>query len=124
MSLNDLKRDFLKRLGSGLRNLLNADEIGSDPDTDMKEFIKIHMLIKNNTGKYEFSESKFVTAVGVLDFDLLSQILLQFDQNGVTIQKVLKESKFNPLTMSGREIYLGTLIEQGEIETFLHFIAF
>ena len=123
MSLNDLKRDFLKKLGSGLRNLLNADEIGSDPDTEMKEFIKIHMLIKTD-GKYEFSESKFVTAVGRLDFDLLSQILLQFDQCGVTIQKVLKESKFNPLTMSGREIYLGTLIEQGEIETFLHFIAF
>ena len=124
MSLNDLKRDFLKKIGSGLRILLNADEIGSDPDTDMKEFIKIHMLIKNNVGKYEFSESKFVTAVGRLDFDLLSQILLQFDQCGVTIQKVLKESKFNPLTMSGREIYLATLIEQGEIETFLHFIAF
>lgn len=123
MSLNDLKRDFLKKLGSGLRSLLNADEIGSDPDTDMKEFIKIHMLIKTN-GKYEFSESKFVTAVGRLDFDLLSQILLQFDHCGVTIQKVLKESKFNPLTMSGREIYLGTLIEQGEIETFLHFISF
>lgn len=123
MSLNDLKRDFLKKIGSGLRILLNADEIGSDPDTDMKEFIKIHMLIKTD-GKYEFSESKFVTAVGRLDFDLLSQILLQFDQCGVTIQKVLKESKFNPLTMSGREIYLGTLIEQGEIETFLHFIAF
>ena len=124
MSLNDLKRDFLKKLGSGLRNLLNADEIGLDPDTEMKEFIKIHMLIKNNVGKYEFSESKFVTAMARLDFDLLSQILLQFDQSGVTIQKVLKESKFNPLTMSGREIYLGTLIEQGEIETFLHFIAF
>lgn len=123
MSLNDLKRDFLKKIGSGLRSLLNADEIGSDPDTDMKEFIKIHMLIKTD-GKYEFSESKFVTAVSRLDFDLLSQILLQFDQCGVTIQKVLKESKFNPLTMSGREIYLGTLIEQGEIETFLHFIAF
>lgn len=123
MSLNDLKRDFLKKIGSGLRILLNADEIGSDPDTDMKEFIKIHMLIKTD-GKYEFSESKFVTAVSRLDFDLLSQILLQFDQCGVTIQKVLKESKFNPLTMSGREIYLGTLIEQGEIETFLHFIAF
>lgn len=123
MSLNDLKRDFLKKLGSGLRSLLNADEIGSDPDTDMKEFIKIHMLIKTDS-KYEFSESKFMTAVGRLDFDLLSQILLQFDQCGVTIQKVLKESKFNPLTMSGREIYLGTLIEQGEIETFLHFIAF
>ena len=123
MSLNDLKRDFLKKVGSGLHNLLNADEIGSDPDTDMKEFIKIHMLIKTE-GKYEFSESKYVTAVGRLDFDLLSQILLQFDQSGVTIQKVLKESKFNPLTMSGREIYLGTLIEQGEIETFLHFIAF
>ena len=82
------------------------------------------MLIKNTVGKYEFSESKFVTAMTRLDFDLLSQILLQFDQSGVTIQKVLKESKFNPLTMSGREIYLGTLIEQGEIETFLHFIAF
>lgn len=123
MSLNDLKRDFLKKIGSGLRSLLNADEMGSDPDTDMKEFIKIHMLIKTD-GKYEFSESKFVTAVSRLDFDLLSQILLQFDQCGVTIQKVLKESKFNPLTMSGREIYLGTLIEQGEIETFLHFIAF
>ena len=41
--------DFIKKLGSGLHNLLNADEIGSDPDTDMKEFIKIHMLIKMKT---------------------------------------------------------------------------
>jgi len=111
-------------MGSGLRELLKADEIGSDPDTDMEEFIKRHMLVNNDTGKYEFSESKFLIALGILDFDLLSQILLYFDQSGITIQKVLRQSKFNPLTMSGREIYLGRLIEQGEIETFLDFISF
>ena len=124
MSLTVLKREFLKKMRSGLREILKADEIGSDPDTDMEEFIKIHMLVNNDTGKYEFSESKFLIALGILDFDLLSQILLYFDQSGITIQKVLRQSKFNPLTMSGREIYLGRLIEQGEIETFLDFISF
>ncbi len=61
MSLTVLKREFLKKMGSGLRELLKADEIGSDPDTDMEEFIKRHMLVNNDTGKYEFSESKFLS---------------------------------------------------------------
>ena len=64
-------------------------------------------LLLNYTVAIQLSIRTFVIQVYVI---VNSHILLQFDQSGVTIQKVLKQSKFNTLTMSGRQIYLGTLI--------------
>lgn len=125
MSLNSLKRGFLKRIVSGVRiDCKKANEIGTDPSSDIEIFIRKHLLVQTDKGDYEFSRSKFLLAMDVLDFELLCHILLYFDENGFTLETVFKASKINPLELSGREIYIGTLIDRGEMKTFLDFISF
>ena len=64
MSLGEEKRTFLRKLVSGLDNLLRysnkASEIGLHPKSDIEIFIKKQLLVQNDRGDYEFSKGRFI----------------------------------------------------------------
>tara|TARA_B110000858_G_scaffold76590_1_gene88824 strand:- start:331 stop:717 length:387 start_codon:yes stop_codon:yes gene_type:complete len=128
MSLGEEKRTFLRKLVSGLDNLLRysnkASEIGLHPKSDVEIFIKKQLLVQNDRGDYEFSKGRFTMGLQVLEIDLLSNILIYFDNEGFTLARVFKEASINALYMNTTELYFAVLIEKSEIETFLDFITY
>ena len=65
------KRQFLKKLAPGVRELLDSNRIGLEPKNDTEKFIKRQLLSHNGDGTYELSIGKFKIAMGVLDDEIL-----------------------------------------------------
>lgn len=133
MSLCQVKREFLKKITDGLDNLmvfsLRANEIGTEPMGEIEAFIKKHLLRQNDKGRFEFSRSKFTTALSILDFEILARILMYFDTVDMSLYKVYKESKFTtfngePIVLTKDEHKLSILINKGDLHSFRDFISY
>ena len=133
MSLCQVKREFLKKITDGLDNLmvfsLRANEIGTEPIGEIEAFIKEHMLKQNDKGGFEFSRSRFITGLTILDFDMLARILMYFDTVDMSLYKVYKESKFTSfngehVALTKEECKLSNLINKGDIHTFRDIISY
>jgi len=128
MSLSQIKKGFVKKLISGLHDLMDisqlANRIGISPRNDTEHFIKKHFLVQNDDGSFNVNKVKFRMGLSSLDFDDLVIILLHLDSLGITIKKVYEQSEVDVLCLNGEEMNYIHLINDGDIDTFKDFILY
>ena len=118
------KRQFLKKLAPGVRELLDSNRIGLEPKNDTEKFIKRQLLSHNGDGTYELSIGKFKIAMGVLDDEILYTIFVYLDTSGITIRRVYRYMKLNVLEFSLEEHRFVDMIVDEDIETFYDFLSY
>jgi hypothetical protein len=115
MSLSNEKKEFLKKIGGGLRVLMDcsckADEIGAAPECPIEEFIRDNLM----TSGYCFSEAKFDTTVDVAHDEDLIKLLKYFDDIDMYMKRVYYEAS---LSMSDEDKKYAPLIDNGDLITF------
>ena len=117
MSLPQGKRDFIRKLVTGVSSVMEFDKLlHSTDETDI--YIKKHFLVRTDDGSYMVNKMNFCMCVKTLDFDFLCKIFIRLDTYGMTLQKVFLEANVNPLYFSKEEMNYAQLIGRGEIETF------
>ena len=128
MSLSQIKKGFVKKLISGLHDLMDisqlANRIGISPRNDTEHFIKKHFLVQNDDGSFNVNKVKFRMGLSSLDFDDLVIILLHLDSLGITIKKVYEQSEVDVLCLNAEEMNYIHLINDGDIDTFKDFILY
>ncbi|MBE28946.1 hypothetical protein CL646_02595 [bacterium] len=128
MSLSQIKKEFVKKLISGLHDLMNiselANRIGISPRNDTEHFIKKHFLVQNDDGSFMVNKVNFRMGLTSLDFDDLVIILLHLDSIGITLKKVYDQSVVDVLCLNGEEMNYIHLINDNDIVTFKDFILY
>lgn len=128
MSLSQIKKGFVKKLISGLHDLMDisqlANRIGISPRNDTEHFIKKHFLVQNDDGSFNVNKVKFRMGLSSLDFDDLVIILLHLDSLEITIKKVYEHSEVDVLCLNAEEMNYIHLINDGDIDTFKDFILY
>jgi|SRR6056300_565541 hypothetical protein len=128
MSLSQIKKGFVKKLISGLHDLMDisqlANRIGISPRNDTEHFIKKHFLVQNDDGSFNVNKVKFRMGLSSLDFDDLVIILLHLDSLEITIKKVYEQSEVDVLCLNAEEMNYIHLINDGDIDTFKDFILY
>jgi len=116
MPLTSEKKQFLKKIGGGLRVLMSssckADEIDTDPECPIEECIKENLMTRG-----QFSEVKFDTMVDTARDEDLVKLLRYFDDMDMYMKRVHYEAS---LPTSDDEYT--SLIDNGELVTFDDFI--
>ena len=111
MPLTPKKKQFLKKIGGGLRVLMScsykADEIATDPDCPVEEFIRDNLITQG-----QFSEAKFDTVVDTACDEDLVKLLNYFDDMDMYMKRVYYEAS---LPMDDE---YAPLIENGTLVTF------
>ena len=121
MSIDSSKRVFLKKISSGIDVIYQQEPFTLDTRDIIESFISKQLLTIGDTHTV-FSSGKFKYCVDHIDSDITVKILLYFDSINVTISRVFMEAKINPLLLNKTELYYKQLIDQGDIDTFLHFL--
>lgn len=121
MSIDSSKRGFLKKISSGIDVIYQQEPFTLDTRDIVESFISKQLLTIGETHTV-FSPGKFKYCVDHIDSDITVKILLYFDSINVTISRVFMEAKINPLLLNKTELYYKQLIDQGDIDTFLHFL--
>lgn len=121
MSIDSSKRVFLKKISSGIDVIYQQEPFTLDTRDIVESFISKQLLTIGDTHTV-FSPGKFKYCVDHIDSDITVKILLYFDSINVTISRVFMEAKINPLLLNKTELYYKQLIDQGDIDTFLHFL--
>ena len=121
MSIDSSKRVFLKKISSGIDVIYQQEPFTLDTRDIVESFISKQLLTIGDTHTV-FSSGKFKYCVDHIDSDITVKILLYFDSINVTISRVFMEAKINPLLLNKTELYYKQLIDQGDIDTFLHFL--
>ena len=121
MSIDSSKRVFLKKISSGIDVIYQQEPFTLDTRDIVESFISKQLLTIGETHTV-FSPGKFKYCVDHIDSDITVKILLYFDSINVTISRVFMEAKINPLLLNKTELYYKQLIDQGDIDTFLHFL--
>ena len=121
MSIDSSKRGFLKKISSGIDVIYQQEPFTLDTRDIVESFISKQLLTIGDTHTV-FSSGKFKYCVDHIDSDITVKILLYFDSINVTISRVFMEAKINPLLLNKTELYYKQLIDQGDIDTFLHFL--
>ena len=128
MSLSQIKKGFVKKLISGLHDLMDisqlANRIGISPRNDTEHFIKKHFLVQNDDGSFNVNKVKFRMGLSSLDFDDLVIILLHLDSLEITIKKVYEQSEVDVLCLNAEEMNYIHLINDGDIDTFKDLILY
>ena len=128
MSLPQGKRDFIKKLVTGLDDLMEitniANQIGISPRNEMEEFIKKHLLVQTDNGDYTVNKVRVRMAVASLDFDLLYKLLVHLDRLGLTLQRVFMEAQLNPLYFGQEDMLYARLIASDELVKFSDLILY
>mgnify|MGYP001058050192 FL=1 len=128
MSLSQIKKGFVKKLISGVHDLMDfsqlANRIGISPRNDTEHFIKKHFLVQNDDGSFKINKVKFRMGLSSLDFDDLVIILLHLDSLGITLKKVYEQSEVDVLCLNAEEMNYIHLINDGDIDTFKDFILY
>ena len=128
MSLSQIKKGFVKKLISGLHDLMDisqlANRIGISPRNDTEHFIKKHFLVQNDDGSFNVNKVKFRMGLSSLDFDDLVIILLHLDSLEITIKKVYEQPEVDVLCLNAEEMNYIHLINDGDIDTFKDFILY
>lgn len=123
MSLPQGKRDFIRKLVTGVSSVMEFDKLlYSTDETDI--YIKKHFLVRTDDGSYMVNKMNFCMCVKSLDFDFLCKIFIRLDTYGMTLQKVFLEANVNPLYFSKEEMNYAQLIGRGEIESFFDLILY
>ena len=123
MSLPQGKRDFIRKLVTGVSSVMEFDKLlHSTDETDI--YIKKHFLVRTDDGSYMVNKMNFCMCVKTLDFDFLCKIFIRLDTYGMTLQKVFIEANVNPLYFSKEEMNYAKLIGRGEIETFFDLVLY
>jgi|TARA_Y100000992_G_scaffold97232_1_gene62771 hypothetical protein len=123
MSLPQGKRDFIRKLVTGVSSVMEFDKLlHSTDETDI--YIKKHFLVRTDDGSYMVNKMNFCMCVKTLDFDFLCKIFIRLDTYGMTLQKVFLEANVNPLYFSKEEMNYAQLIGRGEIETFFDLVLY
>jgi len=123
MSLPQGKRDFIRKLVTGVSSVMEFDKLlHSTDETDI--YIKKHFLVRTDDGTYMVNKMNFCMCVKTLDFDFLCKIFIRLDTYGMTLQKVFLEANVNPLYFSKEEMNYAQLIGRGEIETFFDLVLY
>tara|TARA_B000000441_G_scaffold93277_1_gene64552 strand:+ start:874 stop:1281 length:408 start_codon:yes stop_codon:yes gene_type:complete len=123
MSLPQGKRDFIRKLVTGVSSVMEFDKLlHSTDETDV--YIKKHFLVRTDDGSYMVNKMNFCMCVKTLDFDFLCKIFIRLDTYGMTLQKVFLEANVNPLYFSKEEMNYAQLIGRGEIETFFDLVLY
>ena len=126
MSLNNEKKQFLKKISGGLHVLMTcsykADEIGAKPECPVEEFIKDRLITRNmsvpNVSRYWFSEAKFDTMVDIARDEDLIKLLKYFDDIDMYMKRVYYEAQPSNSSMSDKDFKFASLIHTGELVTF------
>lgn len=121
MSIDSSKRVFLKKISSGIDVIYQREPFTLDTHDIVESFISKQLLTIGDT-RTVFSSGKFKYCVDHIDSDIMVKILIYFDSINVTISRVFMEAKINPLLLNKTELYYKQLIDQGDIDTFLHFL--
>ena len=123
MSLPQGKRDFIRKLVTGVSSVMEFDKLlHSTDETDI--YIKKHFLVRTDDGSYMVNKMNFCMCVKTLDFDFLCKIFIRLDTYGMTLQKVFLEANVNPLYFSKEEMNYAQLIGRSEIETFFDLVLY
>ena len=97
MSLPRAKRQFIKELVSdidgAMRTTQITNQIGIAPRNEIEIFIRDHFLVQNDDGTFNVNMFAFRTALDVLDFDILCEILIHLDRLGITLRAVCNQSR-------------------------------
>ena len=116
MPLTPEKKQFLKKIGGGLRVLMScsykADEIATDPDCPVEEFIRDNLITQG-----QFSEAKFDTVVDTARDEDLVKLLKYFDDTDMYMKRVYYEA-----SLPTDDEY-ASLIDNGTLVTFKDFKA-
>jgi hypothetical protein len=126
--MNSYKRDFIKKLAHGVRDLMEhtnyVNKIGFEPQNDIELFIRDRLFIHNRDGTYEFSVGKFRIALDTADIETLTFLFRYLDNIDITIDRVYTLASPNPdlLTKSDRKIIHLLNIER--IKTFQDFLSY
>lgn len=131
MSLNNEKRQFLKKISGGLHILMTcsykADEIGAKPECPVEEFIKDKLITRNtsvsNASRYWFSEAKFDMMVDIMSDEDLVKLLNYFDDIDMYMKRVYYEASMSMNSMSDEDMKFASLIENGHLTTFEDFVS-
>jgi hypothetical protein len=126
MSLNTEKKQFLKKISSGLHVLMTcsykADEIGVTPECPVEEFIKDRLITRNtsvpNVSRFWFSEAKFKTMMDITPVEDLIALLKYFDDIDMYMRRVYYESSLSMSSMSDEDMKFASLIENEKLTTF------
>ena len=114
MPLIPEKKEFLKKIGGGLRVLMScshkADEIATNPECLIEEFIRDNLMTHG-----QFSEAKFDTVVDTARDEDLVKLLKYFDDMDMYIKRVYYEASL-PI-----DDEYASLIENGTLTTFEDF---
>jgi len=111
------KRQFLKKLAPGVRELLDSNRIGLEPKNDTEKFIKRQLLSHNGDGTYELSigSLKLLWVCWMMKYCI--RYLCIWDTSGITIRRVYRYMKLNVLEFSD-------MIVDEDIETFYDFLSY
>ena len=111
MPLTTEKKQFLKKIGGGLRVLMScsykADEIATDPECPVEEFIRDNLITHG-----QFSETKFDTVVDTARDEDLVKLLEYFDDMDMYMKRAYYEAS---LPMDDE---YAPLIDNGTLVTF------
>jgi len=111
MPLSPEKKQFLKKISGGLRVLMScsykADEIATDPECPVEEFIRDNLITHG-----QFSEAKFDTVVDTARDEDLVKLLEYFDDMDMYMKRVYYEAS---LPMDDE---YAPLIDNGTLVTF------
>ena len=91
MPLTLEKKEFLKKISGGLRVLMScsykADEIATDPECPIEEFIRDNLMTRR-----QFSEAKFNAMVDTACDEDLVKLLMYFDDADMYMKRVYYEA--------------------------------
>lgn len=89
------KRAFIKKVAPGISTCMavsyKADEIAAAPEDEIELYIRNNLLVFE-TGRWWFSDSKFIRAVDTLSGEKLTELLVYLDDIDMNLYAVYRES--------------------------------
>jgi hypothetical protein len=130
MSITTEQKEFIKKVGAGIRVYMTtsfmADEIWTDPEDEIENMIKDNLLSRQKSAigveRAWFSEKKFCKAIDTLSDEKIKKLLYYFDERDMPLCDVYVESCLYPSDLSETETKWGEILMNGDMVTFEEFL--
>jgi len=120
MAIMQAKKEFVKKISQGIHSLMattyTADDISIDPECEIEEYIKKHLLEHENSAIGEerawFSEEKFDTFMDTESDELITELLCHINNLDITLWRSLDTASLHPRDLTEEETKWAEMIER------------
>lgn len=115
MAIKQTKKEFIKKISQGIHSLMattyTADDIAINPECEIEEYIKKHLLDYEIGGAW-FSEDKFDTFMDTESDELITELLSHINNLDITLWRVLETASLHPDDFTEEETKWVEMIER------------